>query len=108
MISSGTSYDSDFTLTINGQQYAIPDGQDPDGYEPWYTDVVRLEKFGADGKVILMGAPTVIDFYAPTAPNLMVFVYDMEGKYVDKLPATMVPGSPGYWRVSATRSGDYL
>jgi hypothetical protein len=108
MISSGTSYDSGFTLTINGQQYAIPDTQDPDGYEPWYTDVVRLEKFGADGKVIAMGAPTVIDFYAPTAPNLMVFVYDMDGMYVDMLPATMVPGSPGYWRVSATRSGDYL
>ena len=28
-------------------------------YEPWYTDIVRLEKFDKDGKVIEEGAPTV-------------------------------------------------
>jgi hypothetical protein len=104
MISSGTSYDSGFTLTINGQQYPVPDG-----YEPWYTDVVRLEKCGPDGKVIEEGAPTVIDFYAPTSPNLMVVVFDKTtGMAVEQLQATMVPGSPGYWRVSATRSADYV
>merc|ERR550537_79667 len=110
MISSGTSYDSGFTLTINGQQYAIPEqSTEPKGYEPWYTDVVRLEKFGKDGKVIEKGAATVIDFYAPTSPNLMVVVFDKTtGADIDRLDATMVPGSPGYWRVPATRSADYV
>merc|ERR1719326_956047 len=110
MISSGTSYDSGFTLTINGQQYAIREqSTEPLGYEPWYTDIVRLEKFGKDGKVIEKGAATVIDFYAPTSPNLMVVVFDKTtGAEVERLQGTMVPGQPGYWRVSATRSADYL
>jgi hypothetical protein len=109
MISSGTTYGSGFTLTENGQQYAIPEqSTDPIGYEPWYTDIVRLEKFDKDGKVIEEGAPTVIDFYAPTSPNLMVVVFDKTtGQPIDRLYATMVPGSPGYWRVSATKSADY-
>merc|ERR1719171_2645947 len=72
-------------------------------------DIVRLEKFDKDGKVIEEGAPTVIDFYAPTSPNLMVVVFDKTtGQPSDRLYATMVPGSPGYWRVSATKSADYV
>merc|ERR1719247_2725152 len=110
MISSGTSFSSGFTLTINGQVYAIPEqSTDPKGFEPWYTDVVRLEKFGKDGKVIEKGAATVIDFYAPTSPNLMVVVFDKTtGAEVERLQGTMVPGQPGYWRVSATRSADHV
>merc|ERR1719379_335798 len=95
---------------LNGQVYAIAEQfTDPKGYEPWYTDVVRLEKFGADGTVIDFGAPTVIDFYAPTSPNLMVVVFDKTtGAEIDRLQAAMVPGSPGYWRVNAARSADYV
>jgi hypothetical protein len=110
MISSATSYDNNFQFTINGRGYFIPEQlTDPKGYEPWYTDVVRLEKFDADGKVIENGAATVLDFYAPTSPNLMVVVFDkMSGDPIEYIDATAVPGSPGYWRVSATRSADYV
>jgi hypothetical protein len=84
--------------------YAIPAG-----YDPWYTDVVRVEKFGPDGTVDA-GGPTLIDFYAPTVitTDLMVIAFDKTGVEMAKLPAAAVPGSPGYWRVAVTVSGDYL
>jgi len=80
----------------------------PPGYEPWYTDVVRVEKFNSDGKLDDGTGPMTIDFYAPTAPNLMVVAYSKGGAVMARLPASIVPGSPGYWRVQADVSGDYV
>jgi hypothetical protein len=88
--------------TLFGKAYEIPRG-----YEPWYTDVVRVEKFGPTG-VIDAAGPVIIDFYAPTAPNLMVVAFGKDGTEIARLPASLVPGSPGYWRVAAAVSGDYV
>jgi hypothetical protein len=88
--------------TLFGSAYTVPAG-----YEPWYTDVVRVEKFGAKGKLDA-GGPMTIDFYAPTVPNLMVVGFGKDGAEIAKLPASTVPGSPGYWRVKVAVSGDYV
>jgi hypothetical protein len=90
--------------TLFGKSYSIP--EQGSGYEPWYTDVVRIEMFGADGELDA-GGPMSIDFYAPTAPNLMVVGFSKDGS-TTYLEASEVPGSKGYWRVSVATSGDYV
>jgi hypothetical protein len=91
-----------------GKKYEIPEQKtSPTGYEPWYTDVVRVEKFGPGG-VLDAGGPMTIDFYAPTVPNLMVVGFKKDSSIIGYFPASMVPGSPGYWRVQVAVSGDYI
>merc|ERR1719201_2230069 len=91
-------------MTLFGRSYAVD--VLGSGYEPWYTDVVRVEMFGADGELDA-GGPMSIDFYAPTVPNLMVVGFLKSGSTV-YLAASEVPGSKGYWRVSVPASGDYV
>jgi hypothetical protein len=80
------------------------------GYEPWYTDIIRVELFDAKGDHIFTGASVDIDIYAPGVPQLSVFKYDEAGALAAGFPAIVLkaPGSRDYHRLTVTGTGDYV
>jgi hypothetical protein len=100
--------------SADGSVMAAPIANDDwskDGYEPWYTDIVRVELFDVKGNLILDGASVDIDFYAPDVPQLAVFKYDVAGMQVPAgypITALQTPGMKDYYRVTVTGSGDFV
>lgn len=76
----------------------------PMGYEPWYTDLVRVERFTTDGSPLGDDA-MVIDVYAPIDGDLKVF-NAATGAAVPCARNTYK--ASGWWSVTVTQDGDYI
>merc|ERR1719487_1352195 len=80
----------------------------PEGYEPWYTDVIRIERFTRELKMLHSSTPMVIDVYAPTVPKLFMYHFDFVTGARTPVPAAGAPDYPGWYTVTVTEDGDYI
>ncbi|MAD25369.1 MAG: hypothetical protein CMO44_14475, partial [Verrucomicrobiales bacterium] len=89
------------------------------GFEPWYTDIIRIELFDADGRQLRRGIFSSytyieIEFYAPGVPELTVFTYmPLNAGYLGGMlmrpdPAVQSPGKKDYFFFEVKGSGDYV
>jgi hypothetical protein len=93
------------TLRELGKEY---DGDMPEGYEPWYTDVIRIERFTRTLQKLQSTTPMVIDVYAPTVPKLFMYHFDVVTGERTAVPTAGAPDYPGWYTVTVMKDGDYV
>merc|ERR1719258_315435 len=64
-----------------------------EGYEPWYTDVIRIERFTRELQKLQSTTPMIIDVYAPTVPKLFMYHFDV---VTGERTAVPTAGAPDY------------
>merc|ERR1719161_3035682 len=84
------------------------DDQMPEGYEPWYTDVIRIERFTRTLQKLSSNTPMVIDVYAPTVPKLFMYHFDVVTGERTAVPTAGAPDYPGWYTVTVMKDGDYV
>jgi hypothetical protein len=80
----------------------------PEGYEPWYTDVIRIERFDRSLQKLSGNIPMVIDVYAPTVPKLFMYHFDVVTGTRTPVPTAGAPDYPGWYTVTVMADGDYV
>merc|ERR1719460_3251342 len=89
-----------------GSKYVYT-GMMPTGYEPWYTDIIRIERFTRT-LTPLPDSKMLIDVFAPNVPRLVVYHFDLATGARTEVPVIKAADYPGWWTVTVMKDGDYL
>merc|ERR1719316_1871522 len=89
-----------------GSKYVYT-GMMPAGYEPWYTDIIRIERFTRTLSP-LPESKMLIDVFAPNVPRLVVYHFDLITGERTEVPVIKAADYPGWWTVTVMKDGDYL